>query len=81
MGRQTLFCPGIPGAGKTILASVVIDDLNIRFRKDSSVGVVYIYYDYRLRDEQKIASDRSIYLLSRRTVAWSISSHTPSFVT
>ena len=23
--KQTLFCPGIPGAGKTILTSIVID--------------------------------------------------------
>src|SRR5947209_377555 len=26
-GKQTLFCPGIPGAGKTILTSIVVDDL------------------------------------------------------
>src|SRR5579871_1078626 len=25
--KQILFCPGIPGAGKTILTSVVIDNL------------------------------------------------------
>jgi hypothetical protein len=28
--QQTLFCPGIPGAGKTILTSVVVDDLHER---------------------------------------------------
>ncbi|RYO87951.1 hypothetical protein DL766_010235 [Monosporascus sp. MC13-8B] len=28
---QTLFCPGIPGAGKTILASVVIENIDGRF--------------------------------------------------
>src|SRR5262249_50622350 len=29
--EQTMFCPGIPGAGKTILTSIVIDELNMRF--------------------------------------------------
>jgi hypothetical protein len=29
--KKTLFCPGIPGAGKTILTAVVIDDLMTRF--------------------------------------------------
>jgi DNA replication protein DnaC len=28
---KTLFCPGIPGAGKTILTSVVLKELNTRF--------------------------------------------------
>jgi len=31
--KQTLFCPGIPGAGKTILTSVVINYLYNKFRK------------------------------------------------
>src|SRR4051794_39963409 len=29
--KQTLFCPGIPGAGKTVLTSIIIDDLCNRF--------------------------------------------------
>jgi hypothetical protein len=29
--KRILFCPGIPGAGKTILTSIVIDDLDTRF--------------------------------------------------
>jgi hypothetical protein len=32
--QQTLFCPGIPGAGKTILTSIVIDHLSTRFQND-----------------------------------------------
>ena len=50
---QTLFCPGIPGAGKTILASIVINDLHERFRGDSTIGIAYIYFNFRRQDEQK----------------------------
>ncbi|KAH6714367.1 hypothetical protein BKA61DRAFT_442366, partial [Leptodontidium sp. MPI-SDFR-AT-0119] len=52
--KQTLFCPGIPGAGKTILTSIVVDDLNSRFRNDSKTGIAYIYCDFRRHNEQKI---------------------------
>jgi hypothetical protein len=50
---QTLFCPGIPGAGKTILTSIVIDGLNTRFQSNTNVGIAYIYYNFRQQDEQK----------------------------
>jgi hypothetical protein len=51
--KQTLFSPGIPGAGKTILTSIVIDDLNTRLQNDPSIGMAYLYCDFRRRDEQK----------------------------
>ncbi|TVY17131.1 Ankyrin repeat, PH and SEC7 domain containing protein [Lachnellula arida] len=51
---QTLFCPGIPGAGKTILSSIVVDDLNARFRDDESVGIAYVYFNFRRQEEQKL---------------------------
>jgi hypothetical protein len=40
--NQTLFCPGIPGAGKTILTSVIVDYLFNEFRKqkDDSIGIM-----------------------------------------
>src|SRR6266702_6012814 len=31
-GKQTLFCPGIPGAGKTIITSIVVHYLHDKFR-------------------------------------------------
>jgi hypothetical protein len=49
---QTLFCPGIPGAGKTILTSIVINDLTARFRGHSDTGIAYIYCNFRRQDEQ-----------------------------
>ncbi len=51
---QTLFCPGIPGAGKTILTSIVIKELTTRFSNDSMIGIAYIYFNFRRQDEQKI---------------------------
>ncbi|RFU23916.1 hypothetical protein B7463_g12423, partial [Scytalidium lignicola] len=38
---QTLFCPGIPGAGKTMSVATVIDKLYDEFRDDSSIGIAY----------------------------------------
>jgi hypothetical protein len=52
-GKQTLFCPGIPGAGKTILTSIVVDDLRNRFRNDITIGIAYIYCNFQRQDEQK----------------------------
>ncbi|KAG8350127.1 hypothetical protein FVEN_g11709 [Fusarium venenatum] len=52
--NQTLFCPGIPGAGKTILTSIVVDFLNSRFGKDSDIAIAYIYCNFRRQHEQKI---------------------------
>jgi hypothetical protein len=51
--KQTLFCPGIPGAGKTILTSIVIDELTNRFGNDETVGIAYIYCNFRRRHEQR----------------------------
>src|SRR5438067_9082960 len=43
--KQILFCPGIPGAGKTILTSIVVDYLTTcnQFSNDSTIGIAYIY--------------------------------------
>jgi hypothetical protein len=51
--KQTLFCPGIPGAGKTILTSIVIDHLHFRFRDDLTVGIVYLYCNFRQQHKQR----------------------------
>lgn len=51
--KQTLFCPGIPGAGKTILTAVTINDLTTRFQNDPSIGIAYLYCNFRRKEEQK----------------------------
>ncbi|KAH8822041.1 hypothetical protein F5884DRAFT_894735 [Xylogone sp. PMI_703] len=45
--NQTLFCPGEPGAGKTMMASIAIDYLQNKFRSDLSVGIAYVYCYYK----------------------------------
>ncbi|KIW67300.1 hypothetical protein PV04_06564 [Phialophora macrospora] len=52
--KQTLFCPGMPGAGKTILTSIVVDDLITRFQNDTTTGIGFIYCNFRRNDEQRI---------------------------
>ncbi|KAK8104793.1 ankyrin repeat-containing protein [Apiospora kogelbergensis] len=53
-GEKTLFCPGIPGAGKTIQTSIVIYHLNNRFLYDTSVGIAYIYCNFQRQAEQTV---------------------------
>lgn len=51
--KKTLFCPGIPGAGKTIVTAIAIDDLNTRVQNDPTVGIAYLYCNFRRRGKQK----------------------------
>lgn len=51
--KQMLFCPGIPGAGKTVLTSIVVDELMRRFGNDKNVGIAYIYCNFRRKHEQR----------------------------
>ncbi|KAF4341757.1 purine and uridine phosphorylase [Fusarium beomiforme] len=50
--NKTLFCPGFPGAGKTILTSIVVESLETYFLDDKDIGVAYIYCNFRRQDEQ-----------------------------
>jgi hypothetical protein len=52
-GKQTLFCPGIPGAGKTMMSSIIVDNLNAKFGNDTGVGIAYIYCSYQPQQAQK----------------------------
>jgi hypothetical protein len=71
--EQTLFCPGIPGAGKTILISVVIDYICKRFQGDRTTGIAYLYCNFQRKDEQKI-DELLASLLKQLLVADSLSS-------
>jgi hypothetical protein len=52
-GNQTLFCPGIPGAGKTMITSIIVDHLYARFQNDPDVGIAYLYCNFRRQHEQR----------------------------
>lgn len=51
---QVLFCPGIPGAGKTTLTAVVIDYLLEKYPSEPDIGIAYIYFDFRRKDQQNL---------------------------
>ncbi|QSZ31284.1 hypothetical protein DSL72_000847 [Monilinia vaccinii-corymbosi] len=52
--KQKLFCPGIPGAGKTILTSIVVEEITNRLEKDKNMGLAYLYCNFRRKHEQTI---------------------------
>ncbi|KAI8295321.1 Vegetative incompatibility protein HET-E-1 [Colletotrichum sp. SAR11_240] len=50
---KILFCPGMPGAGKTMLTSIVIEHLQQKFGEDPAVAVTYLFCNFRRHDELK----------------------------
>ncbi|KAL7956479.1 ankyrin repeat-containing domain protein [Trichoderma compactum] len=64
--KHTLFCPGVPGAGKTIMTAAVINDLYTRYKDDTEIGISYLFCDYRKHNEQK-AEDLVANLLKQLT--------------
>ncbi|KAL2014315.1 hypothetical protein VTN00DRAFT_1840 [Thermoascus crustaceus] len=54
MPKQTLFCPGIPGAGKTILTSIVVEELYARYGNNSDIGIAYLYCNFQRHHEQRL---------------------------
>lgn len=51
---RTLYCPGIPGAGKTIISSAVIHDLTRRYSAEPSIAVAHIYFTFARQQEQTV---------------------------
>lgn len=61
--KQTLFCPGIPGAGKTMMSATVIAHLYQVF-PTTDVGIGYIYCNLQRQTVQK-AEDLLLSLLKQ----------------
>jgi hypothetical protein len=53
--KQTLFCPGMPGAGMTMMAAMAIEHLSSTIQNDNT-GVAYIYCSYNLRVDRHATS-------------------------
>ncbi|CAJ2501096.1 Uu.00g039490.m01.CDS01 [Anthostomella pinea] len=49
---QTLFCHGMPGSGKTIMSSIVVDELLRQYETGSDTYVAYIFCNFRLQHQQ-----------------------------
>lgn len=52
---KTLFCPGIPGAGKTMMAAIAVDHLCGRAR-GGDIGVAYLFCSYKTQINQSALS-------------------------
>ena len=51
--KKTLFCPGIPGAGKTMITSIVVNHLKTSF-PDDKTGTAFLYCIYKRQDSQDV---------------------------
>ncbi|KAF5264449.1 hypothetical protein FOXYS1_4771 [Fusarium oxysporum] len=51
---RMLFCPGLPGAGKTILASLVIEYLINLCENERNGGMAYHYCNFRHQDNETV---------------------------
>jgi hypothetical protein len=50
--KQTLFCHGIPGAGKTMMSAIVVDYLKSQFGQKPDIGIAYVYCRYQPTQKQ-----------------------------
>ncbi|EPS35974.1 hypothetical protein H072_10610 [Dactylellina haptotyla CBS 200.50] len=56
--NQVLYCPGIPGAGKTITTANAVDHLEKLYQDYESVGIAYIYCNFKRHNEFLLAKLR-----------------------
>ncbi|KAN0079531.1 hypothetical protein V8E54_004745 [Elaphomyces granulatus] len=49
-----LFCSGIPGSGKTMMVSIVVDHLFKKFRNDPGIGIAFLYCNFRQQQDQRL---------------------------
>jgi Cdc6-like AAA superfamily ATPase len=52
---KTLFCHGIPGAGKTMMAAIAIDFL-CRTAECDDIGIAYLFCSYKAQADQSASS-------------------------
>ncbi|EPS37531.1 hypothetical protein H072_8751 [Dactylellina haptotyla CBS 200.50] len=52
--NSILFSPGIPGSGKTITTAILVDYLTTLSRQDESIGVGYVYFNFKRCTEQNL---------------------------
>ena len=64
--QKTLFCHGVPGAGKTIFAAITIDDLSAQFDRYLDIGLAYINFDFQRQGDQK--ADRLLASLLKKLI-------------
>ncbi|KAL0631967.1 hypothetical protein Q9L58_009170 [Maublancomyces gigas] len=50
---SVLWCYGRPGAGKSVLASLIVDTISAQYALDDRAGLGFMYYKYQNREAQK----------------------------
>lgn len=51
---KALYCPGIPGAGKTVMSAIVIENISHYISNNPNVGLAYVYFTFSQQIEQTI---------------------------
>ncbi|KAI9369796.1 hypothetical protein BJX61DRAFT_125537 [Aspergillus egyptiacus] len=74
--NKTIYCRGIPGAGKTVMTAVVVDHLRSTFQDNPAVGIACIYCSAQNKTEQ---SCNGIFLSLLRQLTRQLS-YTPEMV-
>ena len=56
--EKTLFCPGIPGAGKTMMAAIAINHLYTQYSTSSGndIGIAFLFCSYKAQTAQSASS-------------------------
>lgn len=52
--NKSMFCPGMPGAGKTVCSSAVVADLQKRFKSTPNTRIAYVYLSYQRQSQQSL---------------------------
>ncbi|KAI5804619.1 hypothetical protein DFH27DRAFT_600132 [Peziza echinospora] len=50
--QNFLYCEGIPGSGKSVLASLAVNHLQHKFVENGKVAIVYIFCNFKEQDQQ-----------------------------
>lgn len=53
--REHLFCHGIPGAGKSMIAAIAIEFLQNKVQNDA-IGVVFVFFHYKIQEDYDVAT-------------------------
>jgi hypothetical protein len=54
--NETIFCPGIPGAGKTMMSAITIDYLHRTVGWCDDIAVAYLFCSYKAQADQSASS-------------------------
>jgi hypothetical protein len=69
-GEQRLFCHGIPGAGKTFITAIVINDLHHKYAGNSDIGIVHVYCNFQHKESQRVDALRLSFLKQLASQYW-----------